>query len=567
MPRRAGLRRWGRQAYVVRDIDGELREQLKVGGFVLLVGDSTAGKSRAAFEAIRDTLADHALIWPQSRDAIAVAVAKAEQEPRCVVWLDELERYLGPGGLTAAHPGQFLDGKGRHHRVIMATIRAAEQERITSRVPGDDAGRQGANDIRRVLEQAHTIRVARMFSPDELQRARTRDGDARIADALSHADSYGLAEYLAAGPELLGDWEDARASSEGPHARGAALVAAAVDIRRAGYISSLARPLLDQVHERYLDDPEHANVPREDADEAWAWATLRRRATAALLRPAEPDLVEVFDYLVNTVQRRLGPLGPVAEPVVLAALDFASPADADSIGDVAYAQGRYLMAERASRKACQVKTADPAMGPDHPDTLASRSHLASALYAQRKLEDAAAEHRAVLGTRSRVLGPTHPHTLVSRSNLALVLRRQGHLDQAENEHRTVLETRITLLGPDHPDTLTSQSNLARVLRSQERFDDAETLSRAVIETRTRVLGPEHPDTLASRSNLAAVLRRQKLFDDAEAEYRAVLEIRTRVLGPDHHDTVATRNRLAQVLRERELPSEPKRNADSTEADS
>jgi hypothetical protein len=50
--------------FVPRDIDAELDKHLEVGGFVLLVGDSTAGKSRAAFEAMRARLADHVLIYP-----------------------------------------------------------------------------------------------------------------------------------------------------------------------------------------------------------------------------------------------------------------------------------------------------------------------------------------------------------------------------------------------------------------------------------------------------------------------------------------------------------------------
>lgn len=59
-----------------RDIDDGLRERLAAGGFVLLGGDSTAGKSRAAFEA---------------------------------------EGYLGTGGLTAAQLGRLVTGDG-HHR-------------------------------------------------------------------------------------------------------------------------------------------------------------------------------------------------------------------------------------------------------------------------------------------------------------------------------------------------------------------------------------------------------------------------------------------------------------------
>ena len=356
-------------AYVPRDVDGELRERLAAGGFVLLVGDSTAGKSRAAFEAVSGTLAGHVLICPSGRDAIAVAVDRAAQERRCVLWLDDLERYLGAGGLTAAQLGRLLTGEG-HHRVIVATIRAAEQARITADTPGDDAGRQASRDIRQVLDQAHLIRVARMFTSEELERARARDWDPRIAEAIGHAGSYGIAEYLAAGPELLRDWQDARDSSEGPHARGAALVAAAIDIRRAGYTSPIPRALLDQVHEQYLADPEHAHAPREPAADAWAWATRQRRATTALLRPAGPDLVEVFDYLVDTVQRRAGPLGQVPEPVVRAAIDSAGPADADSLADTAYAQGRYALAEHAWRQAYQAKSKRPChrpRPPRHPD--------------------------------------------------------------------------------------------------------------------------------------------------------------------------------------------------------
>lgn len=195
-------------AYVPRDIDSELRERLASGGFVLLVGDSTADKTRTAFEAIDATLAGHVLICPSDRNAIAAAVGRAALERRCVLWLDDLERYLGAGGLTASQVGRLLAGQG-HHRVIVATIRASERIRITADTPGDDAGRQASRDIRQVLDLARLIRVDRMFTSEELKRAEARNWGPRIAEALSHAGSYGIAEYLAAGPELLDNWQDA----------------------------------------------------------------------------------------------------------------------------------------------------------------------------------------------------------------------------------------------------------------------------------------------------------------------------------------------------------------------
>ena len=543
----------GAPAYVPREVDAGLRELLAKGGFVLLAGDSTAGESRAAFEAVTATLPGHVLICPSGREAIGEAVDRAAQARRCVLWLDDLERYLGAGGLTAAQLGRLLTGEG-HHRVIVATIRSAERARLTAEAPGDDAGRQASHDIRQVLEQACPILVNRMFTGEEMERAKARDWDSRIAEAIAHAGSYGIAEYLAAGPELLRDWQDARASSEGPpHARGAALVAAAIDIRRAGYTSPIPRALLDQVHEHYLADPEHAHAPREPAADAWAWATRRRRATTALLRPAGPNVVEVFDYLVDTVQRNAGPLGRVPGPVVRAAIHSAGPADADSLAATAYAQGRYALAEDAWQRAQQAKASDPAVGPDHPDTLTSQNNLARVLRRLGRLKDAEEVHRAVMHTRMQVLGPDHPDTLTSQHNLANDLRDLGQPEEAG--YRDVLAARTRVLGPDHPDTLASRNNFGSILRDLGRPEDAEAEHRAALATRIRVLGPDHPDTLTSQNSLAHDLSDLGRPEEAEAGYRDVLAARTRVLGPDHPDTLTSRRNLAELLYKEGRPEE------------
>ena len=533
----------GAPTYIPRDVDGQLRELLAAGGFVLLVGDSAAGKSRAAFEAV-STLPGHVLLCPASREGLAVAVDRAAAEHRSVLWLDDLERFLGAGGLTPERLGRLLAGPG-HHRVVMATIRAAEQARITADAPGGDA--QAARDIRLVLGQSSSIRVNRMFTAAELERARARDWDPRIAYALTRAGPYGIAEYLAAGPELLREWEDARASCQGPHARGAALVAAAVDIRRAGYLSPLPRALLDKVHGHYLADAEHARIPREPAADAWAWATSPRTATTALLRPAGPGLVEVFDYLLDTVQRRAGSSGRVPDQVVRAALTQASPEDADSIARTAQVQGRYQTAEHAYRKVCQARAASPAIGPSHPDTLAARTSLAQVLTAMYRLADAGAEMGAVLDTMTRVLGPDHPDTLTSRHTLALLLHGRGQLDEAEAEIRSIRDAMTRVLGPDHPDTLTSRATLASGLRDLGRLDEAEAEIRAAIDSRTQLPGPGHPFVLASRAILATILRKRGRLSEAEAEIRSALETMTQVLGTGHPYTLHTRGHFARIL--------------------
>lgn len=95
--------------YVPRDVDDELHRRLAVSGFVLVVGDSTAGKSRAASEAIA-VLPDHVLVAPRTVSQCPLRQDKAAGTRRCVLWLDDLENYLCPGGLTRAGVARVLAG-------------------------------------------------------------------------------------------------------------------------------------------------------------------------------------------------------------------------------------------------------------------------------------------------------------------------------------------------------------------------------------------------------------------------------------------------------------------------
>src|SRR4030095_14355259 len=92
-------------------------------------------------------------------------------------------------------------------------------------------------------------RNTRLWSPTELAAAATFADDSRIALALQQAKIFGIAETLAAGPELLRDWRNAWAP--GSHPRGAALVAAAFDCRRAGLDDPVPRDLLLDLHRHY----------------------------------------------------------------------------------------------------------------------------------------------------------------------------------------------------------------------------------------------------------------------------------------------------------------------------
>ncbi|MFF4991165.1 tetratricopeptide repeat protein [Streptosporangium saharense] len=533
-------------AYVPRDIDDQVRERLAAGGFVLLVGDSTAGKSRTAYEAVRATLPDHVLIAPHDRTALAAAIEHTVRAGRAVLWLSDLEHYLGTGGLTREHIARITSGKG--HRIIVATLRSTEQTRLTTQsAEGDEATRSAGREVRETLEQAQVIRLARRFTASELERAQVRTWDERIASAVRQADEFGIAEYLASGPELQRDYDNAWEVGANP--RGAALVAAAIDCRRAGYTSPAPRLLLEELHTAYLEAKGGHRLRPEPVEEAWEWATRPRRATTALLSPipdAAGDGVAVFDYLVDRRQQEEGPLAQIAEPVIRAALEHVhDPDDAAQIASTTDQQGRYHLAESGYRTALTLWRQQ--LGEEHPSTLTSRNNLALVLKGLGRLGEAEAEHRAELEVCRRVLGEEHPSTLISRNNLAVVLGGLGRWGEAEVEHRVVLEVRRRVLGEEHPSTLISRSNLAVVLGDLGRLEEAEAEYRAVLEACRRVLGEEHPDTLISRNGLALVLWSLGRLGEAEVEHRAVLEVRRRVLGKEHPSTLTSRNNLAVVL--------------------
>ena len=118
------------------------------------------------------------------------------------------------------------------------------------------------------------------------------------------------------------------------------------------------------------------------------------------------------------------------------------------------------------------------------------------------------------------LGPDHPDTLGTRSNLALVHQQAGHLSTAIDMHQALLPDMSRVLGPDHPDTLTTRSNLAGAHYAAGDLQTAIDICEALLPDMSRVLGPNHPHTLITRSHLAAARKTQQASSpqaDGEAE--------------------------------------------------
>ena len=195
-----------------------------------------------------------------------------------------------------------------------------------------------------------------------------------------------------------------------------------------------------------------------------------------------------------------------------------------------------------------------ALGPDHPDTLATRGNLAIAYRKSGNLEKAIDIFEDVLANRTRLLGPDHPDTLTTRNNLALAHQDAGLLSTAIDMHHALLNDAIRLLGPNHPHTLRTRGNLAAAHQQAGLLSTAIDMHHALLPDMTRLLGPNHPDTLATRINLAAAYYAAGDLQTAINICEALLPDLTRLLGPNHPYTLITRSHLAAARKKAQQAS-------------
>jgi len=497
-----------------------VQSAIEAGGFVLVVGDSTAGKTRLAYEAMRACRPDHVCVQPETPEALLAATAAARRERPSVLWLDDLERYLGMGGLTRAAVVELTD----LGVVVLATMRAHERDDLSARHDPHrgSTDRQAARSGREVLSVVdREVRLARLWSDREKARAAELADDVRIAQALAAEDRYGLAEIIAAGPQLLAEWKDAWSAAPRtpvagrPHGdpRGAALVAAAVDIRRAGYHRPVPGSMLHELHDEYLRDMGGAALRPGPWQNALAWATQPLHATSSLLLPADDEHYLAFDYLVDAVA------ADAAAPAVPAGtwralVEFADPVDLVEIIWQASFVGRVEDVPAAFRRAL-----DSAQYRVAAEVAVCLGHAGR--------ESQAAEMLATAIDRAAASGAVPAEELLSmRQQLAWEIGEkasgQGDPARALPLIRQVAADAAVVLGEDHPETVYAQINLARQLGATGDPRKALRLAEELVERATENFGPDHDATLSARFEVAVWTRELDGPAPAAALFRDLL---------------------------------------------
>ena len=282
--------------YVPRDVDAaasgvraKVTAAAERGGFVLLVGGSSVGKTRCAVEAVQELLPGWWLVHPGGPGEVAALAAAPTG--RTVVWLDELQRYLdGEGGLAGGVVRALL---GAPDPVLLIGTLWPDRYHAYTAVPAPGGPDPHARE-REALELAAVVRIGEEFSPAEQGRARAAGGrDRRLALALG-AEGYGLTQTLAAAPQLVARWEDARTGS--PY--GWAVLTAALDVARLGGRAPLTADLLRAAAPGYCTSVQQAEAPPDWFERALAYATEKLHGAAAPLAPVAAGMGQVAGYTV-----------------------------------------------------------------------------------------------------------------------------------------------------------------------------------------------------------------------------------------------------------------------------
>ncbi|MFJ1550588.1 tetratricopeptide repeat protein [Streptomyces sp. NPDC088246] len=508
---------------------------------------------------------------PIARTALPHAIEVARHRRRAVLWLDDLENYLGADGVTASALAELLQGRpGRV--VVLATMRSEEFRRYDareeSRLTGSD--RDAWRVQREVLHIAVKIRLERHWSMAEQQRAAAHRGDPRIRLALDSCDRFGLAEVVAAGPELLAAWENAWAPGANP--RGAAIVAAAVDCRRSGLRRPASRQWLQDLHLPYLAERGGPDLQPEPFAEAMQWACKAAYATSGLLIGNYSQGYVAFDYLLNTPR-----LPPVPDHLWEALLSRVEPADAYDMGLLAHQASQLSRATTALERARAggvsgadfllaiavgdrgrprqavrelesiVRRRQAELGPHHPDTLASFHQWAFFTGEAGNAQAASTAFGELVIETTAALGPEHADTLAARHQQAYFTGEAGDTHSAVQQLSVLLEDRLRLEGPGHPQVLAVRRSLIWFSGLNGNLADAERQLQQLLADAQQTLGPDDPHILAIRSTQASFAARAGRTLEATAVFTELVVERSRVLGHDHPHTIHTRLQRAQGL--------------------
>ncbi|MGW5330708.1 hypothetical protein [Streptomyces sp. NPDC004014] len=348
-------------AYVPREHDTDLQHIVRVAQsgksqMCVLVGESSTGKTRAAWEAIQPLGAEEWRLWhpfdPTRAEAALAGLAAVG--PRTVVWLNEAQHYLAhpeTGEKIAAALRTLLADTHRAPILVLGTLWPVHWDHLTSlpNQSGEDPQAQS-----RQLLTGRQLHVPDAFTERDLVAVRSAaQADERLAQALAGAADRRITQFLAGVPALLDRYALARAGAR-------ALLHVAMDARRLGCGMDLPAAFLEEAALGYLSESELSSLDDDWFEQALLYTGRAAHGNTSLLRRTRrrpgserEDFFRLADYMEQHGRRSRSRLCPPASFWDAALRHLPRRADVSALALAAEARWRLryagLLTERAQQ--------------------------------------------------------------------------------------------------------------------------------------------------------------------------------------------------------------------------
>ncbi|MDN2495950.1 ATP-binding protein [Nocardia nova] len=253
--------------YIRRQHDARLAKIVEAAvadrsGMAVLVGGSSAGKTRALWEALK--LLREAGGWrlwrPLDLAGADITDALAQVQSHTVVWLNETQKYLtgegsNEGEVAAVQVARLLADSSRGPVLVLGTLWPVHHRALC---------RDPASQVRKLLE-TNVIRIPDAFTGADLEcLQQTANSDVRLKLAFHRAEDGQIAQYLAGGPELVQRY----LFSSSPAAK--AIIDVAMDARRMGHRDAIPLDLFAHAGPAYISGTDWDSLDDDWLEQALA---------------------------------------------------------------------------------------------------------------------------------------------------------------------------------------------------------------------------------------------------------------------------------------------------------
>ena len=190
-----------------------------------------------------------------------------------------------------------------------------------------------------------------------------------------------------------------------------------------------------------------------------------------------------------------------------------------------------------------VRTQAAVLGPEHPETLRTTSHLGFWSFEADDIADAKEIFERLLPMQSRVVGAEHPNTLRTRYRMAQVVKVDDPV-RAREILAELLPACHRVHGGEHRDTLAVQAELAIWISETGEYHAVLDSLREVLQFCEQILGSDDPDTLTARNNLAVTIANAGDLTTGFEMLEELFPDCVRVLGAEHEKTLMIYTQLA-----------------------